>query len=271
MPRILSLAALTVLGCTPAEQVHCAAEAGFSHVGIRLVPATPTEPDPGLASQGPAWQALEQALQATGVQVLDVEIFRLRPDTQVAAFEPLLALAARLGARELLVSGHDPDAARLTDRFGALCALAARHGLGANLEFMPWTEAASLTQAARIVADCGQPNAGVLVDAFHLSRSGGRVDEVAALPRGPLRYLQLCDAPARVPDTMDEILHEARSERLFPGEGGLPLRALLREVPRDLPLSLEVPTKTLARTLPARARARRAMQATRALLESLDA
>jgi hypothetical protein len=44
MPRPISLAALTVLELTPPEMVGCAAEAGFSHVGIRLLPATPTEP-----------------------------------------------------------------------------------------------------------------------------------------------------------------------------------------------------------------------------------
>ena len=37
MTRPLSLAALTVLELTPPEMVTCAAEAGFSHVGIRLL------------------------------------------------------------------------------------------------------------------------------------------------------------------------------------------------------------------------------------------
>ena len=37
MTRSISLAALTVLELTPPEMVICAAEAGFSHVGIRLL------------------------------------------------------------------------------------------------------------------------------------------------------------------------------------------------------------------------------------------
>ena len=41
---------------------------------------------------------------------------------------------------------------------------------------------------------------------------------------------------------MDAILAEARAERLFPGEGGVDLLGLLRAMPRDIPLSLEVPT-----------------------------
>lgn len=43
LPRPISLAALTILDVSPANQVLCAAKAGYSHVGIRLVPATPTE------------------------------------------------------------------------------------------------------------------------------------------------------------------------------------------------------------------------------------
>jgi len=39
MTRAISLAALTVLELTPPELVTCAAQAGFSHIGIRLLPA----------------------------------------------------------------------------------------------------------------------------------------------------------------------------------------------------------------------------------------
>ncbi len=65
---------------------------------------------------------------------------------------------------------------------------------------------------------------------------------------------------------MDKILHEARAERLFPGQGGLDLSGLLAALPHDLPLSLEVPTVTLAARVAAVDRARQALAATRALL-----
>lgn len=271
MTRPISLAALTVLELTPPMQVACAAEAGFSHVGLRLIAATPTEPQHDLVADAPLRRDVERRLADTGVQVLDVEIFRLRSETVVGDFEPVIATAARLGARELLVAGNDPDEARLVDRFGAFCALAARHGLGASLEFMPWTDAKDLAQAARIVARAGQANGGVLVDPFHLSRSGSRIADVAALPRERLRFMQFCDVPAALPPTMDAILAEARAERRFPGEGGLDLPALLRAVPPGLPLSVEVPTQTLARSVGAVERARRALAATRRVLATVDA
>lgn len=269
MTRILSLAALTVLELPPEDMVSCAAEAGFSHVGIRLIPATDTEPRYDLIGDTPRVREMERRLHDTGVKVLDAEIFRMKPDTRVADLEAALATAARLGASELLVAGNDPDSARLVDTFAAFCELAQRYGLHPALEFMPWTDAKNLRQAADIVQRSAQPNAAVLVDAFHFSRSGSTLADLATVPAARLRYLQLCDVPAAVPPTMEGILHEARAERLFPGEGGLDLVGLLKAMPAGLPISLEIPTHTLARTVPAVERARRALAATQRVLAQL--
>ena len=266
MTRPISLAALTVLELTPPEMVTCAAEAGFSHVGIRLLPATQTEPKYDIVGDTTMLREVERRLATTGIRVLDVEIFRIRPDTRVADYEAAIATAARLGASELLVAGNDPVEARLIDTFAAFCDLAGRYGLGAGLEFMPWTDAKDLSQAARIVAATGRDNAGVLIDPFHLSRSGSRVEDIASIPPSRLRVMQFCDVPAAIPPTMDAIVAEARAERLFPGEGGVDLVGLLRAMPRDVPLSVEVPTHTLGRTVGAIERARRALAATRRVL-----
>lgn len=271
MNRPISLAALTVLELSPPDMVRCAADAGYRHVGIRLLPATPTEPQHDLVGDTPLLREVERRLADTGVQVLDVEIFRLKPETDVVAdYEAAIATAARLGAQHLLVAGNDPEEARLVERFGTFCDLAARYRLNASLEFMPWTDAKDLPQAARIATATGRANAGVLIDPFHLSRSHSRIEDIAALlPPAHLHFMQFCDVPAAVPEAMDAILAEARAERLFPGEGGLDLLALLRAVPRDLPLSLEVPTHTLARSVGATERARRALAATRRVLAQL--
>jgi sugar phosphate isomerase/epimerase len=266
MTRLISLAALTVLELTPPEMVTCAFDAGFSHVGIRLLPATSSEPQYDLVGDTPLLREVERRLADTGVKVLDAEIFRIRPDTRAGDYEAAIATAARLGASQLLVAGNDPDEARLVDRFAAFCDLAGSYGLAASLEFMPWTDAKDLAQAARIVAATGRDNAGVLIDPFHLSRSRSRIEDIAAIPPSRLQFMQFCDIPAAIPATMDAILAEARAERLFPGEGELDLVGLLRAVPRDIPLSVEVPTQMLARTVGATERARRALAATRRVL-----
>ena len=66
-----------MLELTPPEMVTCAAEAGFSHVGIRLLPATTTEPHYDLVGKTPLLREVERRLADTGVKVLDVEIFRI--------------------------------------------------------------------------------------------------------------------------------------------------------------------------------------------------
>jgi sugar phosphate isomerase/epimerase len=270
MSRPLSLAALTVLELTPPEQVRCAAEAGYTHVGLRLIPATPSEAQHDLVGNTPMRQELERQLADTGIRVLDVEIFRMRPDTHVPDLEATVAAAAALGAAHLLVAGNDPDPARLVHTFGDFCELAGRYGLTADLEFMPWTDAPDLKRAADIVAQVGRDNAGVLIDPFHLSRSQSRLADIPQVPPGRLHYMQFCDVPAALPPTMDDILAEARAERRFPGEGELDLIGLLRAMPAGIPLSLEVPTHTLARTMGATERARHALEATRRLLAEVD-
>jgi len=255
MKRAIGLAALTVLELPHDEQVSVAAQAGYDCVGLRLIPVA-GQPFQHALDVG----AIERRLADTGVRVLDIEVFRLAPDTRVADFEATLAVASRLGATELLVHGADPDESRLIDRFGTLCDLAARYRLAANLEPMPWVDVSNIAKARRVLEGAGRANSALLIDAIHFFRAGDRFDDI---PRR-LHYAQLCDARAERPADMQEIIRQARGDRLFPGEGGLDLAGLLRALPAELPLSLEIP---YAKPLPALERARRALAATKAVLE----
>ena len=258
MNRRIGLAALTVLELPHEEQVSVAAQAGYSHAGLRLIP---------VAGQ-PVIHAfdaseVERRLADTGVGVLDVEVFRLTPQTNIEDFESVMATAQRLGATELLVHGADPEEARLIDTFGRLCDLAARHGLSANLEPMPWVDVSNIAKAMRILERAARPNGGLLVDAIHFFRAGDSLQALAKVPRRFLRYVQLCDARPERPADMQEIIRQARSDRLFPGEGGLDLKGLLGALPAGIPISLEIP---VAKKIEPLERARRALAATNAIL-----
>jgi sugar phosphate isomerase/epimerase len=261
-----SLAALTALELAPPELIDVAAACGYEHVGIRLLPATPG----GLAyrlmdDEGSLRETLRR-LDATGVTVADLEVVAIRPETEIASFSAFFETGARLGARHILVAAYDPDLGRFADRFARFCEAAAPHGLTADLEFMPWTSVPDLATAKRIVADVNQANAGVLVDALHFDRSGSAIGDLAQIPRGQLHYWQLCDGPAERPATTDDMMHAARNERMFPGEGGIDLVALARAMPADIPISIEVPTVELARTVDAKTRAARALKAAKSVL-----
>jgi sugar phosphate isomerase/epimerase len=258
MSRPIGLAALTVLELPHEEQIRVAAQAGYSHVGLRLVPVAG---QPYTHTFHPS--TVERRLAETGIEVLDVEVFRLTPETRVSDFEAVLEASARLKATELLVHGADPDASRLAGTFGALCDLAARYGLSANLEPMPWVDVSNVASAMRILDLAARPNGGLLVDAIHFFRAGDTPRALSSVPPRLLRYAQLCDARPGRPAQMEEIIRQARSDRIFPGEGGLDLRGLLRALPAAIPLSLEVP---VSQKLPPLERARRALDATKAIL-----
>jgi sugar phosphate isomerase/epimerase len=269
MPRrTLSLSALTVLELTPPQMVVCAAQAGYDFVGLRLLPATDTEVRHEIVGATPLKRETLAAIRDTGIGVLDAEILRLRPDTDVAAYEPMLETAAELGARYVLVAGNDPDEARTAARLAALCDLARPYGLAPSLEPMPWTDANDIVRAARIVTAAARANTGLIVDPIHFDRAGSSTATLRELPREWFGYLQFCDAPAARPADLDTLLYQARAARMIPGEGGLDLAGILRALPDDLPLSLEVPMNDWAKHADAVTRARRLREATLAVVEA---
>jgi sugar phosphate isomerase/epimerase len=186
--RALSLSALTVLELSPPQMVECAAEAGYDFVGLRLLPATDHEVRHEIVGDTPMRRETLARLRDTGVRVLDAEILRVKPDTDVAAYAPMLETAAELGARYVLVAGNDPDEARTAERLAQLCDLAAPLGLTPSLEPMPWTDAKDITQAARIVKAAGRRNTGLIVDPIHFDRARSSTEELRALPREYFGY-----------------------------------------------------------------------------------
>lgn len=249
--RKLALAALTALELPHPELVSVAAKVGYSHVGLRLVPVAG---QPYVHPLDPA--AIEQRLADTGLGVLDVEVFRLEGATKVADYEEAIAVSARLGASQMLVHGADENEARLIDSFGRLCDLAGRYNLGVNLEAMPWVAVSTVARAKRILDGAQRRNAAFLADAIHFFRADNRLAELRDLP---MNYLQFCDASAERPADMQEMIRQARFDRLPPGEGALPLKDFLNEVPKQLPISLEVP---MMRKLPPLERAKLVYEST---------
>lgn len=260
---VLGLAHLTALELSPSALVAEAARAGFGSVGLRFVPATPGGPAYPTRVGTEAHRALKQILAGEDVRVADIEFIQLTPDIDVRAFSGVFEAAADLGAASVTVSGDDHDAARLTAHFAELCDLARPFDLRVDLEFMRWRATGALPQALAIVRQANKPNGAILVDALHLSRSGGKADNLISIPAEWLRAAQICDAGADVPATEAAIIAEAREGRLPPGEGALPLGELLAALPADAFLSVEMPMPALQ----TRARIAAAFDATRRLLD----
>ena len=262
MERPVSLAHLTLLDATPLQLIDAAAAAGFSHVGLRIVPPVPDPAWRSVIGDVQAERAIKQRLSDTGVTLLDVEAFWLGPETRVQDWKAALALGAGLGARYLVVICDDPDRRRAIDSFAKLCALAAEFGLKAALEFIPYTHVARLADALQIVRSVDAENAGLLIDLLHLSRSGGDTVDLGGVPAELIHLAHVCDAPAAMPPTVDALRREARGDRLFPGEGALPVADFLATLPGKTPLAIEAPNRRHAHlTLAERAQSARAAMA----------
>lgn len=264
--RKIGIAPMTILELSPAEMVSVAAEAGYDFLGLRLINATPEElvrPTIGLTD---LIRETKQRIDDTGIAVVDIEILRLKPATNVRAdFEPFFETGAYLGASQALIAGNDPEFSRLAENFNELGLLAAEYGMTPNLEPMPWTDIRSVNEAMDVMASVTHKNCGILVDAIHFDRSDATLDDLCSLPAELLHYMQLDDAPAEKPTTRDELLYQGRAHRFLPGKGGLDLAGLLNALPADLPISLEAPVVASAH-LPAIDRAREALRVTQEFL-----
>jgi sugar phosphate isomerase/epimerase len=230
---------------------------------LRIVAPTATDTIVPVVGDDELIGRILRRLDDTGLSILDVEAVWLTPDTSVPALVPALETAARLGAHYLLVVGNDPEVPRASANLAALAEAAQSFDIKVMLEFIPYCCTSTLQGAQHLIAAAAQPNVGVLVDALHLSRSGGSPDEVRGV--SGLDYVQICDAALQRP-RHDQLRTEARGQRFYPGEGELDLRALLDALPPGVPLAVEAPCARDAELSPVE-RARRCGAATRAFLE----
>lgn len=262
-----SLAHLTVLSLGPPQLVAVAARTGYRYASLRITRVTNQEPLYDLARDRSLMRETKARLAATGIDVNDVELFRLDAEHAPERYVPELEATAELGARHVIAQLPDPDEGRATDQYARLCDLAKPLGISVDLEFPHWTETGNLTTATRILRTAARTNAGMLIDMLHMGRSHSSVEELAALPREWFHFAHVCDAERTVPAELDQILHTARDERLFPGEGTIDLRGILACLPQGIPYSLEIPRVTLTKAVGPEEVARLALVVTRKYFE----
>ena len=221
---LVSLAALTILAAGPSGQIRAAHAAGFKAVGLRLNPLLAS--DPQVAGTALA-EEVRDLMRETGMALLEVGVFPIKPDLEVEKLRPVLALSSELGGRFIVCPVEDADEAR------------------------------ALALATQ------RKNCALVIDLLHLSRSGGTLVDLRAVEPHLLKLVHFCDA-APLPDgarSIDELRAESRTARRLPGDGVLPLREWLDAFPDDTPISVEAPSKSIAE-LPFEEQAKRVLEAT---------
>lgn len=150
-------------------------------------------------------------------------------------------LAAEVGSPYIIASPPDEvvDLFHAAARFGELFKLGRAAGVEPSMEFLGFVRGINTVASAWTVArDCGEPDATVVADVFHMIRGGGSVDDLLTLQGDRLAVFHINDLPAR-PDPRVQ----ADSDRVMPGDGIADLPRVIRNL-RAIgyrgPLSLEL-------------------------------
>lgn len=254
----LTLGYLT-LNAGPLETIDAAAAAGFKSVGIRISNRRVGEPYFADVIGNPAMIGeIRARTHDHGLRLSNISAYHLYPDVTLDQMKAVIDTTVALGSRILVAHAYRPIDDKLIDLFGRYTEYAAQADVRIAVEFMRYSYAKTLDQLTEWLDRAGQLNAGYLLDPLHFDRAGGSVKDIAKLDPNRIVFVQLCDAKRRHDDpTEEQLLHEARTERLPPGAGELPLYDYLDALPVDIEIEYEAPQPSHMQ-LPVLERAKRA-------------
>ena len=178
-------------------------------------------------------------------------------------FDEQCGRAAAAGCRTVMspVDKGRGDLRRAAESVREVGELAAKHGVRLAVEFNSQAEQLNtLARMREVMVTAGHPRCGLLLDTYHLWRSGATLRDVDDVRRDELVYVQFSDVPASVESGKV-------TDRLPPGRGGVPFKEFFALVDakgyRGF-MSYEAPNPA-AWARPADDVAREALEATRAV------
>jgi sugar phosphate isomerase/epimerase len=221
----LVYASVTARGRPFFEKLEAAADAGFTGMSVSMMDYR------AALAEGRSDADVVAAVGAAGVEITAVGGVTRWLDGSADDDERLaMNLAARFACGTVNCTATNApyrglDAA--VAAFAAVCDRAADRGLRCRLEFVPWTGVGDLATAWDVVRLAGRGNGGLLIDNWHLERSGGTFDDLRIVPPEHLFGVQLSDAPA---EPADDGLATESMARLLPGEGDLDVVGFVRAI-----------------------------------------
>ena len=204
------------------EKLAAVAEAGFDGISVSTLDYQAAQ------AEGRSDADITAAVRGAGVEISSVGgatrwLTGTADDGEILAME----LAERFDSDMLNCTPTNaayPGLGEAVSAFGAVCDRAARRGLRCRLEFVPWTGLGDLSTAWDIVRLAERPNGGLLVDNWHLERSGGCPADLRAVSPESIFGVQLSDGLTE-PGERDPL---TGFQRLLPGEGQLDVIGFVR-------------------------------------------
>lgn len=241
---IITLNASTIRPAPLEDKVRIAAEAGYQ--GIELWSNELSD----YAAAGKPLEALGKRIKDLGLIVPNViGLWDCMPEGEREHVQALdrvrrqMADAAKVGAIHIAAI-PTPDRPNIdlvwaAERYRELLGIGEEFGVIPAVEFVGFLQGIHrLGQAVAIAIEADHPQACLVADTFHLYRGGSGFNGVRALAGRLIAVFHFNDAPAQPPRSQQK-----DSDRVYPGDGILPLVQLLRDL-REIgfrgPLSLEV-------------------------------
>ncbi|MCC7492240.1 MAG: sugar phosphate isomerase/epimerase [Fimbriimonadaceae bacterium] len=159
-----------------------------------------------------------------------------------------MEVARAVGSQRIVATPSGPrqpefgsvDLDDVAARYRALLELGDSLGIWPMMEFLGFFGSIyALEQAQAVVELADHPQATLVLDPFHLWRGGSGFNRVAQVPAAQIGICHFNDAPASDPPRFEQL----DADRVYPGQGCLPLVALLRTLVAagyQGPLSLEL-------------------------------
>lgn len=242
MTRKYSLAHLGFLNLTPPQMLYLAKGAGYDYVGVRtILQGVKGEVDYDLYKNTRLFDLTKQAMEDTGIGIHDIELAKIDTGTDVRKYEPAFEAAAKLGVHHVISSIWTEDEAFAFEQFDRLCAIAAQYDINVAMEPVSFAPLHYLQSTLELIKKVNRPNAKLLVDTLHFHMARISLEELAEVPKELLDFAHICDGPSQIPADKAGLIHYARDERFYAGEGAIDIASMVKCLRSDTVLSLELP------------------------------
>ena len=151
------------------------------------------------------------------------------------------ALGARLGAPYIVATPplENPETSHLAPRYKELLQIGREEGIKPTFEYISFFKSVhTLKRAWEIVQEADDPDATLILDAFHNWNSASTEQDLIEIPLERISHYHIDDADPEKP-----ALTQVDPDRVMPGDGQIDLKAeikLLKEKGYDGTISLEL-------------------------------
>jgi sugar phosphate isomerase/epimerase len=216
------------------RRIRAVSEAGYTGFGINYADMTVVHDTIGFAK-------MRRLLDIAGIEDVELEYIddwwlggeRREISDRVRAL--LFEAARELGARHVKAGlgqvGDVFERERVYDEFDELARQALQSGTRIALEPAAFSMTPTITPAAQMVGELSNPGGGLLVDIWHIYRSGQSYEEMAEiLPAEQIFAVELNDGAS---DPVGSLYEDTFDNRLYAGEGVFDVPRFVRTI-RDL-------------------------------------